>query len=64
MVIAVPWREGLEMARNRVLDYLAWEEVHNDLKKQEGEIEGIRMASLRISLDKAKKAVPGAIRQA
>ena len=52
------------MARNRVLDYLAWEEVHNDLKKQEGEIEGVRMASLRISLDKAKKAVPGAIRQA
>jgi len=64
VVIAVPAREGLEMARNRVLDYLAWEEVHNDLKKQEGEIEGVRMASLRISLDKAKKAVPGAIRQA
>ena len=64
VTIAAPWREGLEMARNRVLDYLAWEEVHNDLKKQEGEIEGMRMASLRISLDKAKKAVPGAIRQA
>ena len=64
VVIAVPAREGLEMARNRVLDYLAWEEVHNDLKKQEGEIEGVRMASLRISLDKAKKTVPGAIRQA
>jgi hypothetical protein len=64
VVIAVPAREGLEMARNRVLDYLAWEEVHNELKKQEGEIEGVRMASLRISLDKAKKAIPGAIRQA
>jgi len=64
VVIAVPSREGLEMARNRVLDYLAWEEVHNDLKKQEGEIEGVRMASLRISLDKAKKAIPSAIRQA
>jgi hypothetical protein len=64
VVIAVPSREGLEMARNRVLDYLAWEEVHNDLKKQEGEIEGVRMASLRISLDKAKKLIPSAIRQA
>jgi hypothetical protein len=64
VVIVVPAREGLEMARNRVLDYLAWEEVHNELKKQEGEIEGVRMASLRISLDKAKKAIPGAIRQA
>ena len=29
VVIAVPSREGLEMARNRVLDYLAWEEVHS-----------------------------------
>jgi hypothetical protein len=64
VVIAVPSREGLEVARNRVIDYLAWEEVHSDLKKQEGEIEGVRMASLRISLDKAKKAVPCAIRQA
>jgi len=64
VAIAAPSREGLEMARHRVLDYLAWEEVHSDLKKQEGEIEGVRMASLRISLDKAKKAIPGAIRQA
>ena len=64
VVIAAPSREGLEMARNRVLDYLAWEEVHSELKKREGEIEGVRMASLRISLDKAKKAIPGAIRQA
>ncbi len=64
VVIAAPSREGLEMARNRVLDYLAWEEVHSELKKREGEIEGVRMASLRISLDKAKKAIPSAIRQA
>lgn len=64
VVIAAPSREGLEMARNRVLDYLAWEDVHSELKKREGEIEGVRMASLRISLDKAKRLIPGAIRQA
>jgi len=64
VVIATPSREGLQMARSRVLDYLAWEEVHSELKKQEAEIEGGRMASLRISLDKAKKLMPNAIRQA
>ncbi len=32
ILLSVPWREGLEYARNQIKDYLGWEEVRNTLK--------------------------------
>ncbi len=62
VVLVVPSREGLEVARDRVRDYLGWEEVQEELKSQE--IDPIRSAMLVSSTDEARKAIPGAIRQA
>ena len=62
VVLAVPSRDGLEVARDRVRDYLAWEEVRSQLKGQE--IDPIREATLATKLDGARKAIPEAARQA
>ena len=62
VVLAVPSRDGLEVARDRVRDYLAWETVHSQLKGQE--IDPIRQATLATKLDGARKAIPEAARQA
>ncbi len=35
VVLAVPSREGLEVARTRIRDYLGWEEVQSQLKGKE-----------------------------
>lgn len=62
VVLAVPSKEGLEVARDRIRDYLGWEEVREELKNQE--IDPIRSAMLVNYMDEAKKAIPEAIRQA
>ena len=62
VVLAVPSREGLDIARDRIRDYLGWEEVQEQLKGQD--IDLIRREKLAVNLDTAKKAVPTAIQQA
>ncbi|MFZ5634688.1 MAG: DUF499 domain-containing protein [Bacillota bacterium] len=62
VVLAVPSRDGLEMARHRVLDYLGWEEVRNLLKGQE--IDPLRAELLNGYLDESRKRIPEAIQQA
>ena len=62
VVLAAPSRDGLDVARDRVKDYLAWEEVRSQLKGQE--IDPIREATLATKLDGARKAIPEAVRQA
>jgi len=62
VVLAVPSRDGLDVARDRVKDYIAWEEVRIQLKGQE--IDPIREATLATKLDGARKAIPEAVRQA
>ena len=64
VVLAVPSRESLEVARSRIRDYMAWEEVRSHLKKEEGELDPIRAAALRAHTDGAKKQIAVAIRQA
>ncbi len=64
LILATPSKDGIEVARNRIRDYLAWKMVQEDLKKQEGEFDAQRIASLHVKLDKARNAVPEAIRQA
>ncbi len=62
VVLAVPSRDGLEMARNRVLDYLGWEEVRNLLKGQE--IDLLRAELLNGYLEESRKKIPEAVQQA
>ena len=65
-LLLVPSREGLEVASTRVRDYLAWEQVRDDLIKQqkEGTVDLARMQTLTMYIDKAKGRIPDAIRQA
>lgn len=62
VVLAVPSKDGLEAARARIRDYLGWEEVREQLKDQP--IDPIREQLLLANLEKARKAIPDAIRQA
>ncbi|OGP58960.1 MAG: hypothetical protein A2162_03465 [Deltaproteobacteria bacterium RBG_13_52_11b] len=62
IVLALPSKEGLEIASDRIRDYLGWEEVRSELKSQE--LDPIRSAILTSYLDESKKAIPEAIKQA
>jgi hypothetical protein len=62
IVLVVPSRDGLEVARVRILEYLGWEEVRIQLKEQE--LDPVREQALSIEIDRARKNIPDAIRQA
>lgn len=62
VLLAVPSRDGLEVARSRIRDYLGWEEVRAQLKDQE--IDPIRAETLNASLEAARRKIPEAIQQA
>jgi len=62
VILAVPSKDGLEMARSRIVDYLGWEEVRSQLKIQE--LDPLREQMLAASLDQSRKSTPEAIRQA
>ncbi len=59
VVLAVPSREGLEVARNRIRDYLGWEEVRHQLKDQD--IDPLRQATPAANLEATRKKVPEAV---
>lgn len=61
-LIVVPSKEGLEIARTRIRDYLGWEEVRDQLKDQE--IDPVREATLNANIEKTRKRIPDGIRQA
>jgi len=63
VVLAVPSREGLEVARTRIRAYLGWEDVDAELKEQKI-ADPLHWAALRARRDEAQKAIPEAIRQA
>ena len=62
VVLAVPSRDGLDVARNRVREYLGWVEVQTQLK--DAEIDPIRQQMLVSETDTARKRIPDAIKQA
>lgn len=62
VVLAAPSRDGLDVARARVRDYLGWEEVREQLKGKEVDL--LRQKSLQTSLEEARKKLPEAIQQA
>jgi hypothetical protein len=65
-LLLCPSKDGLEISEARIRDYLAWETVRDELKKQEegGSVDAARMQTLVMNIEKAKGRVPEAIRQA
>lgn len=66
VILLVPSKDGLELAMARVKDYLAWEEVKEEIKKQQhdGNVDPARAQTLQINIERAKGRIPDAIKQA
>ena len=66
VLLLAPSKDGLELAAARVRDYLAWEVVREDIRKQQkdGNVDPARAQTLQINIDKAKGRIPDAIMQA
>ena len=62
VVLAVPSRDGLDAARERIRDWLAWEEVRDRLKGQQ--LDTVRNEMLSAYREEARRAIPGAVQQA
>jgi Protein of unknown function (DUF499) len=63
VVLAVPSKAGLEVARSRIKDYLAWEAVRSQLKEQKVD-DPIQLETVISSVDTAKKEMPKAVHDA
>lgn len=66
VLLIVPSKDGLEFAIARVRDYLAWEVVREEIKKQQkdGSVDPARAQTLQMNIDKAKGRIAESIRQA
>ena len=66
VLLLAPSRDGLELALLRVQEYLAWELVREEVKKQQkdGNVDPARAQTLQINIEKARGRIPDAIRQA
>lgn len=66
VVLVAPSKDGLELALASVRNYLGWESVREDIKKQQkdGNVDPARAQTLAINIEKAKGRIPDAIRQA
>jgi hypothetical protein len=68
VVLACPSKDGMEIARRRIREHLAWLDVQDKLgKKEDGKevkIDPVRATSLMMNVDQAKKRVPESILQA
>lgn len=66
VLLLAPSRDGIELALARVRDYLGWEIVREDIKKQQkdGNVDPARAQTLQINIDRAKGRMPEAIKQA
>ena len=62
VVLVVPSRDGLDAARNRIREYLGWEDVREQLKDQPQD--AVRESMLAGWTEQARKKIPDAIRQA
>jgi hypothetical protein len=62
IVLAVPSKDGLDVARKAIRDYLGWEEVSSQLKGQD--VDPIRSETLSKSREGARRAIPDSIQQA
>jgi hypothetical protein len=66
VLLLVPSKDGLELAAARVRDYLAWETVREEIKKQQkdGNVDPARAQTLQINIDKSRGRIPEFIKQA
>ena len=66
VLLLVPSKDGLELATARVRDYLAWEVVRDDIKKQQknGNVDPARAQTLQINIEKSRGRISEIIRQA
>jgi hypothetical protein len=66
VLLLVPSKDGLELAMARVRDYLAWEVVREDIKKQQkdGNVDPARAQTLQINIEKSRGRISEIIRQA
>ena len=62
LVLAVPARDGLDLARDRIRDHLGWLEVQGMLKDQA--VDPIRQQTLSSEVEASRRRIPEAIRQA
>lgn len=62
VVLAAPSRDGLDVVRNAIKEYLGWEEVTSQLKDQD--LDPTRTELLSMNRDAAKKRIPDAVQQA
>jgi hypothetical protein len=60
VVLAVPARDGLDAARDKVRDLLAWEEVNRQLAARD-DIDTLAMTRLKQNLEEARAAVGSAV---
>ncbi|MCP4699973.1 MAG: ATP-binding protein [Gammaproteobacteria bacterium] len=63
LVLATPSRDGLDVARKRIRDYLAWGQVEFTLRK-EAAADAARMQSLTMKREQTAAEIPRAVRQA
>ncbi len=66
VLLLTPSKDGLELALARVREYLAWEVVREEVKKQQkdGNVDPARAQTLAINIDKSKGRIPEFIKQA
>ncbi|MBM3883537.1 MAG: ATP-binding protein [Verrucomicrobia bacterium] len=68
VILLTPSKDGLELAHNRIREYLAWEQVRLDLDEQQknkkGSVDVARLHTLLINIEKSKGKIPDAIKQA
>ena len=66
VILLTPSKDGVDFAGRKVRDYLAWEQVRNELKDQakDGSVDAARMQTLAMNIDKARGRIPDAIKQA
>jgi hypothetical protein len=68
VILLTPSKDGLELAHNRIREYLAWEQVRLDLdeqqKQKKGTIDVARLQTLQINIEKSKGKIADAIKQA
>lgn len=67
VLLLCPSRDGLDLAQARIREYLGWERVSQDLnvsKEDGGTLDAARMSTLAINLDRSRKKIGEAVRQA
>ena len=66
VLLLAPSKDGLELAMAMVRDYLAWEVVREEVKKQQkdGNVDPARAQTLQINIEQSKGRIPEAVKQA